>query len=104
MKKYDRETKKWLTEEEYQALKKKRRLCKGGKPHNFVLVLPDYVKCNKNNQPEKYYKIEDQTIDFLTRQNEKLKKLGFEVSSYQRKEARYYNCSVCDKIKYETLW
>jgi len=40
MKKYDREKREWVSEEEYEARQKKRALCKGGREHDFVEVLP----------------------------------------------------------------
>lgn len=47
MKKYDHVSKKWLTEEEWEEKNrklKKSKLCRGGKPHSFKLVLPWHVQ------------------------------------------------------------
>ncbi len=103
MKIYDREKKKWVTQEEYDKSHKPRdkKVCRGGKPHDFVLVLPFYTSYDEayKFKPEDYYKIMDERFDFIEKQKVQLEKMGIKDRGWNRKETRLYMCSVCKKQK-----
>lgn len=106
MKEYDREKKKWVSVDakERELKLKKRKMCRGGRPHNFVLVLPMYVHFNElyKFNPEEYYKIMEEYDAFIDEQDQKFKKLGivtrFGGGLYGRNKT--YMCSVCKKVEY----
>jgi len=108
MKKYDRETKKWLDEEEMNKKLSKAKMCKGGREHDWILCLPSYTKTDSVlglDKVEEYYKIEDEREDADIAFDERLEAIGiktrlFRTSSF-RGRARHYICSVCLKKKYE---
>ncbi len=109
MKIYDREKKKWVSQEAYEKSRNARdkKLCRGKRPHDFVLVLPDYVSysANYNFKPEIYYEICDETQAFLGKQKERLIAMGI-IPRYGiggRKETRLYMCSVCKKRDYQFM-
>lgn len=105
MKKYDRETKKWISVDEHDKKYSPRdkSLCRGKKPHDYVLVLPNYIRFDSTYKfnPEEYYRIENETHDFLNEQVEKLKNIGIITKRYERKPTKMFMCSVCKKQKYE---
>ena len=105
-KQYDRQTKKWLTAEELEKVKAKRdkKLCRGGKDHDFVLVLPWHTTYNTNYKfnPEEYYRLMDEKFEYLEKHKERIKAIGvLDRSGWNRKETRCFMCSVCKKQKYE---
>lgn len=105
MKIYHRESKKWLTPEEIEKYKsrKDKKLCRGKKPHDYVLVLPSHVQYNSEIykfNPEEYYKVKDEIYDFIEKQNQKLVAMGIKVRCWNRKETRLYGCTVCKKLEY----
>lgn len=110
MKKYDRETKRWVEEEvlnKKQSLKT-REMCRGGRPHAFELALPNYVSVpsEKLTQEtvEEFYKSEDRLADFSNKEKEKLRSLGINVSfGYSRLKTRLTICTVCGKRDFFTL-
>lgn len=107
MKQYDRETKKWIDDETFNRKLSKRKLCKGGREHDFILYLPPYVKVEGSilgfDKVEEYYKIEDEREDSDIAFDERLEAIGiksrlFRVGRlYGRR--RHYICSVCLKRK-----
>lgn len=107
MKKYDRETKKWIEEEELNKKLSKRKLCKGGKEHDWVLCLPPYVDIKGSelglDKVEEYYRIEDEREDFMIACDERLEAIGIKTRSFRlsslRGRRRSYICSVCLKRK-----
>lgn len=105
MKKYDHEKKEWVTLEEYERRQKQRtnKLCRGNKPHDFVLVLPIFVSFTDsyNFNPNEYYRIMDERYEFIENQKKELEKLGIINRGWNRKETRLYMCAVCKKQKYE---
>lgn len=109
MKKYDREKKKWVTVEEYERTHQPRdkHFCHGKTPHDFVLVLPEYVSYNEKYQhnPEAYYELLDEFEKLEEEVDEKIKSMGvverFSRSSKWRRSYRFYLCSVCKKKHYE---
>lgn len=107
MKHYDRETKTWLPEEEVERKNAKRKGCKGGKEHDWILCLPSYVEVHGSvlglDKVEEYYRIEDEREDAEIAFDERLEALGiksrlFRLGSF-RGRRRSYVCSVCLKQK-----
>ena len=105
MKEYNRTTKKW--EEAVDIKLKKRELCKGGKPHDYVLVLPDhetYTEAYKFN-PEAYYELLEELGRFEEETARKIEEMGIKTRYMRfgmgRWVHRYYICSVCKKKKYD---
>lgn len=108
MKKYDRESKKWLDEEEVIKKSNKRKLCKGGREHDWILCLPRYVETENGStlgldKVEEYYRIEDEREDANIKFDERLEELGIKSRLFRIKSLlgrrRSYICSVCLKRK-----
>lgn len=108
MKQYRRDAKKHMSDEEYEAYKAKKRrdpkICRGGKPHDFVLVLPFHVTYTDQYKfnPEEYYRLKDEEATLCEDIQKKIEALGIKSRYYpwRHKETRYYMCSVCKKQKY----
>jgi len=107
MKKYDREKKKWVEETDINKKLKKRELCRGGKEHDYVLVLPEHVTYTEDykHNPEAYYAILDEIEEFSLKAMERITALGV-VSKYYSMPSKYrrvrlYLCSVCKKKHHE---
>lgn len=107
MKKYDNKLKKYVTQEEWDKSHKHKDkdLCKGKRPHDFVLVLPFHITYNSTYKfnPEMYYKIVDEINEFKEKQDKRLIDMGIvkRYGDWNRAETRCFMCSVCKKQKYE---
>jgi hypothetical protein len=107
MKKYDSKQRKWISKEEYDKRypKHDKALCKGKRPHNFILVLPHFVTYNSKYDfnASKYYEIMDALNDYTNKEYERLSELGIITRTWRsdRKEPKLFMCSVCKKQKYE---
>lgn len=110
MKQYDNKLKKWVSQEQYDKSHPKRsaNICRGGKPHDFVLVLPYGVTYNEKYafNPEAYYKVQREVEEFHAKKYEQLLAIGIVASGM--KPWKYWNkelhvCSVCKKQKYLDL-
>lgn len=112
MKHYDKETKKYISQEEYERRKKislkKKQTCRGGKEHDFVLVLPRYV--NTIGVPtkeaiEEYYASERRRFLFSKKEKEILESVGIKVNfgyGYLRDGVSVnLQCTVCGKLEYK---
>lgn len=107
MKKYDRETKTWLDEDVIERKLSKRKQCKGGREHDWVLCLPPYVSVKGSvlglDKVEEYYKIEDEREDMNIAFDERLEAIGVQSRTFRlssiRGRRRSYICSVCLKRK-----
>ena len=104
MKEYNRTTKKWGEATDIKL--KKRELCKGGKEHDYLLVLPDYVSYTESYKfnPEAYYELMED-LDKYTKENDrKLVEMGLKSRLFRflpsSSTRRNYMCSVCKKKKY----
>ena len=112
MKHYDRVTKEYVTEEELErrmsARKPKtRKNCRGGKPHDYVLVIQDYWNHHKiytTEQVDMYYLLEDDKLRCDNVHHDKLVKYGLPASRSIRfhcgeseQITRHYKCGVCGK-------
>lgn len=98
-----------MSDEEYEAYKAKKRkdpkICRGGKPHDFILVLPFHVTYDPNTykfNPDEYYKIMDEEAERAEEVDRKLAAIGVKkkYSSWRHRETRCYICSVCKKQRY----
>ena len=105
MKKYDRETKTWVDESVIEAKLSKRKLCKGGREHDWILCLPSYVKHEGSalglDMVEKYYAIEDAREDAEIAFDEQLETIGIKSRIWRGLlgRRRSYICSICFKQK-----
>ncbi len=107
MKKYCRETKTWIEEEEHVSITKKRKACKGGQEHDWMLCLPSWAHHNNTelgfDVAKKYYEIEDAREDMDIAFDEKLEELGIKGMEFRISKLlgrrRSYICSVCQKRK-----
>lgn len=105
MKQYDRESKKWVDEEVLNKKTKKRKLCKGGREHNFELNIPFYERYSKEPNKEmieKYYELEDKRVEMDIKIDEELRAIGITSSRYRGHRSRFYVCPECYKHKYES--
>ena len=103
MKQYDRETKKWIEEDVLKERHSRdKKLCKGKKLHDFVLVLPSHVTYNENYnfKPEEYYRLMDEKVRLEELIYERLKVLGIITKYGTWKPSKHYVCSICKKEKY----
>jgi len=104
MKEYNRTTKRWEEPDKNGSLKKP-ETCKGKKPHDFVLLIPQYINRQhlpfSKDQVEEYYAIEDERKMMNEVLDDKLMRLGINQRHYGGRCTRYYVCSVCGKNKYE---
>jgi hypothetical protein len=107
MKEYNRTTKRWEEKDESKtgSLKKK-KLCRGGKEHDYQICLPDFLDKNQNlqlNIIQEYYNSQDRVLKFLSKEQELLVNLGIERRYTHSVDRiyRYYKCSVCGKKEYD---
>jgi hypothetical protein len=105
---YNRQLKKWVEEEKPVGSLKKPDTCKGGRPHEFELVIPKYISTDHiltEKEILDYYKIVKDKLESDNKYDEKLKKIGIRHSSfyYTRKINLHYKCTRCGKeqIKYD---
>jgi hypothetical protein len=105
MKKYDRETKSWIEEEVLDRKLSKRKQCKGGREHDWVLCLPSWVSSKDSalglDKVEEFYKIEDEREDAEIAFDERLEAIGIKSRAFHGifGRRRSYICSVCLKRK-----
>lgn len=107
MKRFDRETKEYVTEEEYarRYSNRNKKTCRGGRPHDYVLVLPLWIKTTEQYKlnPVVYYDAMDRIDDFTREQSEELARHGILVRHYgYPSRPRLYVCSVCNKQEYKS--
>lgn len=103
MKEYNRRTKRWEEKEKIGSLKK-RETCKGGKEHEWVLMIPKYISRTHNLSKEEireYYKIEQDRIDFETTLADRCAKIGVKGRYWIGGNSKFYMCAICKKEKYE---
>jgi len=107
MKEYNRSTRKWEREAEPVRKTVKRKLCKGGKEHDWMLCLPSYVRHEDSllgfEVAHEYYKIKDAQEDAEVAFEEKLEGLGIRSMTFSINRLfgrrRSYICTVCQKRK-----
>lgn len=107
MKKYDRETKKYVEDLNSGKSAKKRKLCRGGKPHDFVLVLPPMITYTDayKFKPEIYYESHERVRQFLISEDQHLLKNGItsRFQNWRGSALRHYACTVCGKTDYKEV-
>ncbi len=106
MKEYDREKRKYVEKTTGQGKFKSRETCRGRKPHDYILTLPEYVKVTDDIVPEaitEYYASEIRRREFENAEDEKLRKLGLKIwgKSHWHSMMKRYRCTVCDKREYK---
>lgn len=79
----------------------RRKTCRGGKEHDYLLTIP-YQKLTKDITPEMiigYYKLKEEEEVFEKSIREKYEKLGIrQFGSFRMfRTLRHYICSVCGK-------
>lgn len=113
MKEYNRKTRKWEVITEVVGDLKKRDTCRGKKPHDFVLVLPDHLRNYymvdiTTENVEKYYESEDRIWEFEEKEKKYKESLGIVRSNGRsiyssRRATRNYECSVCGKKEWREV-
>lgn len=106
MKEYNRQTKRWEEKSTEQVgVLKKRDTCRGGKPHDFVLVIPAYEKLGDATfeQVEAWYQSQENIRAFIDSEEKKLNAIGLPVrkSYFIGRRHKQFTCAVCGKIDYE---
>lgn len=106
MKEYNRETKRWEEPNEKEGSLKKKKMCRGNKPHDFQLALPDYIAKNQTFSSEaiqSYYESEQRVLEFQSKEEEFLKSIGIEkrFGRVYNKVHKHFTCSVCGKKEYD---
>lgn len=108
MKQYDYKARKWITQEEYDKRyppHKDKEICRGKKPHDWILVLPNYVGYTETyrHNPEVYYKLMEEAQTYSENLSKRLLELGiksrYHMSFASFAEHKLYICSVCKKQK-----
>lgn len=103
MKHYDRTKRKWVGETEVVKKPRDKHVCKGGRPHSYVLVLPHGVSYGPDYKfnPEAYYAILDEIQDFVEQKKKDVEVLGIDKIKYSwswnYSTYRHWVCSVCGK-------
>lgn len=103
MKEYNRTTKKYDEVEKTGKLKKPEK-CKGGRDHDYVLLIPKWVSRSRNlsrEEIERYYDIEEGRAKMEEAFNDQLAVLGITMRRWTSSLSRFYTCSVCRKEKTE---
>lgn len=104
MKHYDREKRMYVDEDEFNALNKKRKLCKNNSEHDFVLVLPEWSVTYDDKydfKPEVYYTAYKAIQDFERSKYAELESKGIIVKRYVGPCYKTYRCTKCMKTKSE---
>ena len=96
---YDRQMGKWVHPDNVTSLKKP-KTCRGGKPHDWQLVIPDYVSLTKictEEMAKAYYESEERVREFTLQEEKELEKIGIKSHSWLGFGSRHYKCIVCGK-------
>lgn len=104
---YDPKTKRYVEKTEQVGSLKKPDLCKGHRPHDFVLVLPPYTRLLPGapflnaEQIEAYYSFEEGRASANKHYDEFEQGLGVDAKSSWRgyEVTRYFVCANCGKKK-----
>jgi len=107
MKEYDREKRQWVEKEDIVKKIKKRKLCKGGKEHEYILTLPPYIKAKTSilgiDIAPDFYRIEKETEEILQEKYKEMEAIGIQRStgSIYTRSGKYYTCKTCLKNTYK---
>jgi len=108
MKEYNRQTKKYEEKSTEQIGDlKKRELCRGKKPHEWLFVIPDYSRSHKNDDLPQivveffYYKMKllDEYRKNLQQEFDEVG-INFRFGSHFIEKHKHRRCSVCGKQDY----
>ena len=84
-----------------------KKTCKGGKEHDWLLTIPDYLCGGLDITPKMingYYKIQEKEHNFSIEMDKEYEKIGMKkTKSFLRswkQTYKYYICSVCGKKDY----
>ncbi len=109
MKEYNRTTKRWedVSKNTSKGTLKKRETCRGGKAHDFQLVLPRYltpVGYPTLEAIEEYYRLEDERLAYMSEYRAKVNILlgTKERRAWSERGTKYLECTVCGKQDYIT--
>ena len=88
---------------------KKRALCKGKRPHDWVQILPygmEAIEGVYNGDPEPYYLAMAAIEEFEQHIYEELDKIGIRktvrpFSTWFKDDLRPFKCSVCGKLDFQ---
>lgn len=105
MKEYNRQSKIWqeIDPNNKKESLKQRELCVGQKPHQYELVMPDYItRTNQGTFSQetiiKFYSLEDQLDECNKAHKESLLELGIDNGySGTMRNVRYFACAVCGR-------
>lgn len=109
MKEYDRVKKIWVEPEDLtvnMTSLKKRELCRGKKPHEFKLIIPDYSNSHKNDDLSQetimlFYEKMDALNEHKRNLQKEINELGINHKVFYfhdtNAERRHYVCAVCGK-------
>lgn len=114
MKEYNREKRIWeeVSKNTSKGTLKKKETCRGGKPHDYQLVLPSYgVTKVLGREPtevevQKYYEYEDDLYHYEKALREKLTQetgLTVRYGNMFSRLNRHLQCSVCGKREYQDV-
>lgn len=104
MKEYNRQTKRWEEKKEDVGSLKRPETCKGGRPHDFVLLVPKYIKTDHfltADEVAEYYRLEEEDVIFQGEQRKKYKAIGIVNAGFRPGPCRFYRCSVCGKEEWD---
>lgn len=102
MKEYNREKRIWETPKPEGSLKK-RKLCRGNRPHQPKLIIPSYIS-QQSDLPmetiEEYYASEERINAYMAIETRHLENLGIKRGfGYRGKVSKHYKCEVCGKLE-----
>mgnify|MGYP000861706160 CR=1 FL=1 len=109
MKEYNRQTKKYEEKKtENVGDLSKRELCRKKEPHNYILVLPEYLQRRNQDATEEainaYYESEERVKAFIESELQWKRTFKLDVGRGMHifsKVYKYFECSVCGKKKME---
>jgi hypothetical protein len=101
---YDKQTKRWVHPDTVTTLKKK-DTCRGGREHDWVLVLPrdkEFKEKVSADAIKRYYELCDEEYHFRENLNKEIDLLGIKSCYYTFglwKKQRHYICATCGKTE-----
>jgi hypothetical protein len=105
MKEYNREKRCWeeKSTEVVSSLKKK-LTCRGGKPHSYQLIVPEYLRIGDVSEEDtlEFYASMDRIYYAIEKEYAIQDKLGLK-RKWNRRETRCYACATCGKRDYDYM-
>lgn len=106
MKTYNRQTKSWEDPADAVLSLKKKETCRGKRPHEYQLVLPNYVRTTHDFTSDdvlSYYALEDKLTEQTIEIFEEMRQLGASAGKPFMHYYRYFECQVCKKKEMEVI-